>query len=319
MRGRFLVAVIFFLLSAQGESANPQACAACHGAQGEGGSTGAPALAGQAQAYLLRQLEAYADGRRQHAVMSPIARGLRPEEREALAAYYARLQPPARPPQVGSNKIDGGRDRSTGTKGVHSASVDKKESSLPDSEEARELGHELGNLLAPIRNALRLMSHKDVDVRTVEYARSVIEKQLGELEALSSRLTGSVQARAAETEARGRRKVMVVDDNRAWVDSLASVLRNEGYTVYPAYGGREAVQMAADVKPDVVLLDIEMPEMSGYETARRLRQNLAGHPVQIIAVTVWGRESDRAAARLAGFNNHLTKPLIFDQLAKVLP
>ena len=196
--------------------------------------------------------------------------------------------------------------------------MDKHESPPPDSEEARELGHELGNLLAPIRNALRLMSHEDADARTVEYSRAVIEKQLGELEALSNRLTGSAVQRAVEAEVKGRRRIMVVDDNRAWVDSLCSVLRNEGYTVYPAYGGREAVLKAAEVKPDVVLLDIEMPEMSGYETARRLRQSLPGHPVQIVAVTVWGRESDRAAARLAGFNNHLTKPLIFDQLEKVL-
>ena len=321
MPRQFFPTALFLLLfgGAQAQPANPQACAGCHGARGEGGSTGGPALAGQPQAYLVRQLDAYADGRRQHAVMSPIARGLRPEEREELAAYYARLQPPARPPQLGSYKNDGGRDRLTATKRVDSATVDKNESPLADSDEGRELGHELGNLLAPIRNALRLMSHKDVDPHTVEYARGVIEKQLGELEALSNRLTGSSTAQAVvEGEVKGRRRIMVVDDNRAWVDSLCSVLRNEGYTVYPAYGGREAVQQAAEVKPDVVLLDIEMPEMSGYETARRLRQNLPGHPVQIIAVTVWGRESDRAAARLAGFNNHLTKPLIFDQLAKVL-
>ena len=97
------------------------------------------------------------------------------------------------------------------------------------------------------------------------------------------------------------------------------MLRNEGYTVFAAYGGREAVAMAAEVRPDAVLLDIEMPEMSGYETARRLRQQFPEHAMQIIAITVWGRESDRAAARLAGFNHHLTKPLLFDQLVKVLP
>ena len=182
-----------------------------------------------------------------------------------------------------------------------------------------ELGHELGNHLAPIRNALRLMEHKDVDARTVEYARSVIENQLTELEKMSQRLTGASQGPVAEGVADSGRKILIADDNRAWVDTLASVLRNEGYTVYAAYGGREAVRMAAEVMPDVVLLDIEMPEMSGYETARRLRASLSAHPLQIIAITVWGRESDRAAARLAGFNHHLTKPLIFDELAKVLP
>jgi CheY-like chemotaxis protein len=188
----------------------------------------------------------------------------------------------------------------------------------PPEELLAEFAHELGNHLAPIRNALRLMEHQDVDARTVEYARGVIQQQLVLLEKFSRRLTGSTEPVPAP-HTRAGRKVLIADDNRAWVDSLASVLRNEGYTVFAAYGGREAVALAAEVRPDVVLLDIEMPEMSGYETARRVRAQSANHPVQIIAISVWGRESDRAAGRLAGFNHHLTKPLLFDQLAKVLP
>jgi CheY-like chemotaxis protein len=188
----------------------------------------------------------------------------------------------------------------------------------PPGEMLSELGHELGNHLAPIRNALRLMEHANVDARTLEYARGVIQQQLVELEKFSRRLTGSTEP-VVTPDTRAGRKILIADDNRAWVDSLASVLRNEGYTVFAAYGGREAVALAGEVRPDVVLLDIEMPEMSGYETARRVRAQLANHPVQIIAISVWGRESDRAAGRLAGFNHHLTKPLLFDQLAKVLP
>ena len=195
----------------------------------------------------------------------------------------------------------------------------KDQTSRPPEDELSELGHELGNHLAPIRNAIRLMEHQDADARTVEYARGVIQQQLAELEKLSQRLTGAAAPSAAAQEAPAGRKILIADDNRAWVDSLASVLQSEGYTVFVAYGGREAVEMATDIRPDVVLLDIEMPEMSGYETARRLRAKLTDHPMQIIAITVWGRESDRAAARLAGFNHHLTKPLLFDQLVKVLP
>jgi CheY-like chemotaxis protein len=195
----------------------------------------------------------------------------------------------------------------------------KDQTTRPPEDELSELGHELGNHLAPIRNAIRLMEHQDADARTVEYARSVIQQQLAELEKLSQRLTGAAEPSAAAQEAAPGRRILIADDNRAWVDSLASVLQSEGYTVFVAYGGREAVEMATDIRPDVVLLDIEMPEMSGYETARRLRAKLADHPLQIIAITVWGRESDRAAARLAGFNHHLTKPLLFDQLVKVLP
>ena len=195
----------------------------------------------------------------------------------------------------------------------------KDQTSRPPEDELSELGHELGNHLAPIRNAIRLMEHQDADARTVEYARGVIQQQLAELEKLSQRLTGAAAPAVAAQEAAPGRRILIADDNRAWVDSLASVLQSEGYTVFVAYGGREAVEMATDIRPDVVLLDIEMPEMSGYETARRLRAKLADHPLQIIAITVWGRESDRAAARLAGFNHHLTKPLLFDQLVKVLP
>src|SRR5687767_2693983 len=87
-----------------------------------------------------------------------------------------------------------------------------------------ELGHELGNCLAPIRNALRLMEHQGVDARTVEYARGVIQQQLAELEKLSQRLTGGSASHlsAAETPEKGGR-ILIADDNRAWVDSLASV------------------------------------------------------------------------------------------------
>jgi CheY-like chemotaxis protein len=196
--------------------------------------------------------------------------------------------------------------------------MDDTGSEKPDSATA-QLGHELGNLLAPIRNALRLMEHARADPRTIEYARGVIRQQLAELEKLTERLTGGEVPGPDIDASRRSRRILIADDNRAWVDSLSEVLRHAGYTVYAAYGGREAVAMAADIKPDVVLLDIEMPEMSGYEAARRLRQHLADHPVQIIAVSVWARESDRAAARLAGFNHHLTKPLILDELEKILP
>ncbi|HEY2338764.1 MAG TPA: response regulator [Burkholderiales bacterium] len=202
--------------------------------------------------------------------------------------------------------------------------MDEMESGKSDGAEKSDgviarLGHELGNLLAPIRNALRLMEHARADPRTIEYARGVIRQQLAELEKLTERLTGGEIPGADIEPPRRSQSILIVDDNRAWVDSLSEVLRNSGYTVYSAYGGREAVAMASDLKPDVVLLDIEMPEMSGYEAARRVRQHLADHPVQIIAVSVWARESDRTAARLAGFNHHLTKPLILDELEKILP
>ena len=91
---------------AQAQPAAARACANCHGARGEGGSTGAPPLAGQSREYLLVQLEAYADGRRQHSVMTAVARALQPAEREALAVYFATFKALLPPPQVGFRKSE---------------------------------------------------------------------------------------------------------------------------------------------------------------------------------------------------------------------
>jgi cytochrome c553 len=99
----FLSAVLLLAVEAAAQPAGAQACASCHGARGEGGLTGAPPLAGLPQAYLARQLAAYAHGERQHPVMTPIALRLTPQEREELAAYYAGLPIPPAPPQVGRN------------------------------------------------------------------------------------------------------------------------------------------------------------------------------------------------------------------------
>jgi cytochrome c553 len=99
----FLFPILLVLAAeAAAQPADVPACANCHGARGEGGLTGAPPLAGLPQAYLARQLAAYADGEREHPVMTPIAKRLTPHERAALAAYYAGLRAPPTPPQVGS-------------------------------------------------------------------------------------------------------------------------------------------------------------------------------------------------------------------------
>ena len=118
-----------------------------------------------------------------------------------------------------------------------------------------------------------------------------------------------------------RIRTLIVEDEPLARRTLREILAGVPWLecVGEAETGTRAVEMIDALTPDLVLLDIEMPEMSGYETARRVRAQAANRPVQIIAISVWGRESDRAAGRLAGFNHHLTKPLLFDQLAKVLP
>ena len=182
------------------------------------------------------------------------------------------------------------------------------------------LVHDLHNALAPVRNVVQLMLRGDADLKTMAYAREVIVRQLVDLERLGNEIRAAsreVDAPAPRAKAKSRR-VLIIDDNRNWVDSLAAILIADGYDVDVAYGGREGVEAALRTPPDVVLLDIEMPEVSGYETARRLHARLGKRCPQIVAISVWGQESAKLAGREAGFTHHLTKPVAFTELEKIL-
>ena len=112
-------------------------------------------------------------------------------------------------------------------------------------------------------------------------------------------------------------RILVVDDNRDAADSLGMLLANLGYEVHTAHDGLEAVGAAAAFRPDIVLLDIGMPKMNGYDAARRIRE-LRGDNVVLIAVTGWGQDEDRRRSAEAGFNHHLTKPVDLRALRKLL-
>ncbi len=104
-------------------------------------------------------------------------------------------------------------------------------------------------------------------------------------------------------------RVLIVDDNVDAATSLSHVLTLAGYQVRVAHDGNRALEIAEQLRPSVVLLDIGMPEMSGHEVARRLRGRPWGLDLLLIAVTGWGQESDRAKSLEAGFDEHLTKPI----------
>jgi CheY-like chemotaxis protein len=175
--------------------------------------------------------------------------------------------------------------------------------------------HDLRNRLAPMRNALALLERSDPE--TLAYARGLLAKQLDALESLAESLGPATHAPAEASQGPGRR-ILIADDNREWVDSLAMVLQSEGYTVFTAYGGREAIEAAEVERPDVVILDIEMPEMSGYEVARQLRKRFVDHAPVLIALTVWAGEADRRLAKRAGFDHHVAKPMRFAELSGIL-
>ena len=104
-------------------------------------------------------------------------------------------------------------------------------------------------------------------------------------------------------------RVLVVDDNIDAATSLSHVLTLAGYQVRVAHDGNRALEIAEQLHPSVVLLDIGLPGMSGHEVARRLRGQPWGLDLLLIAVTGWGQESDRAKSLEAGFDEHLTKPI----------
>lgn len=105
------------------------------------------------------------------------------------------------------------------------------------------------------------------------------------------------------------RRVLVVDDNRDAAESLAVFLQLGGHTVHTAYDGIEAVEAAESFRPDIVLLDIGMPNLNGYEACRRIRDTAWGKDMTLIAQTGWGQEDDKRRTREAGFDDHLVKPV----------
>jgi signal transduction histidine kinase/ActR/RegA family two-component response regulator len=113
-------------------------------------------------------------------------------------------------------------------------------------------------------------------------------------------------------------RVLVVDDNHDAAESLALLLSLEGYTVDVAYDGVTALSEAAKFQPQIVLLDIGMPGMDGYQVARELRAGEPTGSMTIIALTGYGQPDDRKHASAAGFNDHLTKPVDTESLIDIL-
>jgi CheY-like chemotaxis protein len=114
------------------------------------------------------------------------------------------------------------------------------------------------------------------------------------------------------------RRVLVADDNEDSADSLGMILELAGHEVRVAHGGHQALQLATDFRPDVVLLDIGMPDLNGYDTARALRAAPGGADLELIALTGWGHPDDKQRAAEAGFDRHLTKPVDPAELEELL-
>jgi PAS domain S-box-containing protein len=114
------------------------------------------------------------------------------------------------------------------------------------------------------------------------------------------------------------RRVLIVDDNRDSAESLAMLLRMSGHETHTAQDGLAAVEAAATLRPDVMLLDIGLPKLNGYDACRRIREQPWGKDIMLVAVTGWGQDEDRQRSSDAGFDDHLVKPVDHATLAKIL-
>jgi len=178
------------------------------------------------------------------------------------------------------------------------------------------LAHDLRNALAPIVTALDLLHLQGPDHPIVAQAGRLIRRQADVLARLADHL-GSVARhadpgaapRAGRRQARGRYQVLVIDDNRDAADSLAALLEAQGHAVRVAYDGPAAVTALEAATPDVCLLDLDLPGMSGYEVAARLRQKPGLIETRLVALTGYDGEADRQQTRLQGFDAYLVKPV----------
>ncbi|QDU73043.1 Autoinducer 2 sensor kinase/phosphatase LuxQ [Bremerella volcania] len=117
---------------------------------------------------------------------------------------------------------------------------------------------------------------------------------------------------------KGKHKVLVVDDNKAAAEMLSKVVKMLGNTVETAEDGQQAIEVAQRFRPEIILMDLGMPKMNGYEAARHIRQQDWGKDVLLIALTGWGQQEDRDRTKDAGFDHHLVKPAEPSELQRII-
>ena len=113
-------------------------------------------------------------------------------------------------------------------------------------------------------------------------------------------------------------RILIVEDNQDSAMSLKMLLEVLGHVVDVVHDGEGAIDAAAAQRPDVILMDIGLPGLSGYDAARRIRKECRNTPMLIVALTGWGQEQDRKRSVDAGIDHHLVKPLDLDKLRQIL-
>jgi CheY-like chemotaxis protein len=188
------------------------------------------------------------------------------------------------------------------------------------------LAHELRNPLTPLRNGIEIVRQMSSGNPALARTAEMMSRQIVQLIRLVDDLVGSGMSPEAQDPAgtpakpaeSARLRILVADDNADGADSLAMLLQAQGHVVLTAPDGRRAVEVAEAFVPDVILMDVAMPNLGGLEATREIRRRSWGQGIRIIALTAWGQEAERRRTREAGMDAHLVKPIDPNVLAAVL-
>jgi len=184
------------------------------------------------------------------------------------------------------------------------------------------LAHELRNPLTPLRNGIEIVRQLSPGNAAVGRATDMMSRQIGHLVRLVDELVGadasSASSESPPTDESRVLKILVADDNADAAESLALLLQSRGHIVRTAPDGRRAVEFAEEFRPDVVLMDVAMPELDGVAAARAIRGTSWGADIRIIALSAWGQEADRRRTQEAGMDAHLVKPVDPQSLMAIL-
>ena len=187
-----------------------------------------------------------------------------------------------------------------------------------DQSPSRQDGLGIGLALVRELVALHGGSVEAASAGTGQGATFSVRLPLASPAALGARPEDAAAPHARAVPSSTGRSVLLVDDNRDSAESLAALLQMLGHEVRQAYCGREAIELARACQPELVLLDIGMPDLNGYDVARALRAEPGLSGTRLIALTGYGSDEDRSASRAAGFDDHLVKPIDFDRLERIL-
>ena len=191
--------------------------------------------------------------------------------------------------------------------------------------ETKRLVHDLRNCLAAVRAGANMLRRSPNQPAVVEKVADGLQGQVQEMLEIIDRFVGREPERKGggavhppASKAGNSLRVLIADDNADAARTLATYLRLSGHAVTVALDGGEALQSAAAEQPDVMLLDISMPTLDGYDVARQVRSQSWGSAVRLIAVSGWFSPEDVERSRAAGFDAHLSKPIDMDALPRLL-